>query len=150
MAATVCNSFRHAKQHRLNQTNVRMARMLKILKATAICIVAICLTLFVIGRCSRLPSLEGRTTSDGFIRYCRYASRKIDHASDRSASGPFRNLSAAGFARCLCRAGAPGGSRRADAGCPILHLGKRHDGHVVVRGSARCGRSWRARPVASG
>ena len=41
--------------------------MLKILKANAICIVAICLTLFVIGRCSRLPSLEGRTTSTALL-----------------------------------------------------------------------------------
>lgn len=40
-----------------------MGCLLKVLKCIVICIVAVGLTLGVIGRCSRLPSLEGRTTS---------------------------------------------------------------------------------------
>jgi putative cardiolipin synthase len=40
-----------------------MARLLKALKCIAICFVVICVTLFIIGLCSRLPSLEGRTSS---------------------------------------------------------------------------------------
>ena len=40
-----------------------MVRVLRMLKWIAICILAICLTLLVIGWFSRLPSLEGRSTS---------------------------------------------------------------------------------------
>lgn len=40
-----------------------MARLLKALKRVALCLVVVCLTLFIIGIGSRLPSLEGRATS---------------------------------------------------------------------------------------
>ena len=51
----------------MNKTNVRMGCLLKILKCIAIGIVGACLTLVMIARFSRLPSLEGRTTSTTLI-----------------------------------------------------------------------------------
>jgi len=44
-----------------------MGCLLKTIRGIAICIVAVSLTLFVIGRCSRLPSLERRTTSAALL-----------------------------------------------------------------------------------
>jgi putative cardiolipin synthase len=44
-----------------------MARLFKALKRIAICIVLICLTLFVIAKCTSLPSLEGRSTSTALL-----------------------------------------------------------------------------------
>ncbi|HEY3601090.1 MAG TPA: phospholipase D family protein [Chthoniobacterales bacterium] len=40
-----------------------MARLLKVIKWIAICIAAVCLTLFVIAKCTPLPSLKGRSIS---------------------------------------------------------------------------------------
>ena len=40
-----------------------MARLFKALKRVALCLAVVCLTLFIIGISSRLPSLEGRTNS---------------------------------------------------------------------------------------
>jgi putative cardiolipin synthase len=44
-----------------------MGCLLKILKWVAICIVMVCLALVIIGWCSRLPSLEGRSISTALV-----------------------------------------------------------------------------------